>query len=96
MMLGLACATMVAVSCSPKKEAPKVLVLYYSQTGNTKLVAEEIASRLGADIEALVALPVREKIGRFKYVTEDDAENEYVSIGAQLAFELSELLNKED
>ncbi|MBR5040967.1 MAG: V-type ATP synthase subunit A [Clostridiales bacterium] len=54
------------------------------------------ALEMGADIEALVALPVREKIGRFKYVTEDDAENEYVSIGAQLAFELSELLNKED
>ena len=48
------------------------------------------------NIEALVALPVREKIGRFKYITEDDAENEFVSIGAQLAFELSELLNKED
>ncbi len=54
------------------------------------------ALEMGADIEALIALPVREKIGRFKYITEDDAENEYVSIGAQLAFELSELLNKED
>ena len=54
------------------------------------------ALEMGADIEALVALPVREKIGRFKYITEDDAENEFVSIGAQLAFELSELLNKED
>ena len=54
------------------------------------------ALEMGADIEALVSLPVREKIGRFKYITEDEAENEYVSIGAQLAFELSELLNKED
>ena len=54
------------------------------------------ALEMGAEIEALVALPVREKIGRFKYITEDDAENEFVSIGAQLAFELSELLNKED
>ena len=51
---------------------------------------------MGADIEALVALPVREKIGRFKYVTEDDAENEFVSIGAQLAFELSEVLSEEE
>ena len=54
------------------------------------------ALEMGADIEALVALPVREKIGRFKYVTEDDAENEYVSIGAQLAFELSEVLSEEE
>ena len=30
----------------------KVLVLYYSQTGATKTVAERIASELGADIEA--------------------------------------------
>lgn len=31
----------------------KVLVLYYSQTGATKAVAEELTAQLGADIEAL-------------------------------------------
>ena len=48
-----AVALMTVVSCSPKKEAPKskVLVLYYSQTSNTKTVAQEIATRLDADIE---------------------------------------------
>ncbi|MBO4473516.1 MAG: V-type ATP synthase subunit A [Clostridiales bacterium] len=66
----------------------KLILDYYDKASSTL--------EMGADIEALVALPVREKIGRFKYVTEDDAENEFVSIGAQLAFELSELLNKED
>ncbi|MBR5975371.1 MAG: V-type ATP synthase subunit A [Clostridiales bacterium] len=66
----------------------KLILDYYDKASSTL--------EMGADIEALVALPVREKIGRFKYVTEDDCENEYVSIGAQLAFELSELLNKED
>lgn len=50
---------MTAVSCGPKKETPKedtpkMLVLYYSQTGNTKAVAEEIATKLGADIEEIV------------------------------------------
>ncbi len=54
------------------------------------------ALEMGADIEALVALPVREKIGRFKYIAEDDAENEFISIGAQLAFELSELFSEEE
>jgi flavodoxin len=50
--------TLTAVSCgskkeTPKEEAPKMLVLYYSQTGNTKAVAEEIANKLGADIEEI-------------------------------------------
>ena len=65
----------------------KLILDYYDKAAGTL--------EMGADIEALVALPVREKIGRFKYVAEDDAENEFISIGAQLAFELSELLNKE-
>lgn len=45
---------MAAVSCSPKKDAPKALVLYYSQTGNTKAVAQEIATALGADMEEVI------------------------------------------
>ena len=52
-LLVLAAMLILAVSCSQKK-APKVLVLYYSQTSTTKTVAEEIANRLGADIEAIV------------------------------------------
>ena len=44
---------MTAACGGAKQESPKVLVLYYSQTGNTKMVAEEIANRLGADIEAI-------------------------------------------
>ena len=46
---------MTVVSCTPKKEAPKskVLVLYYSLTSNTKTVAQEIATRLDADIEEI-------------------------------------------
>ena len=41
---------LMAASCTQSK-APKCLVLYYSETGNTKAVAQEISSRLGADIE---------------------------------------------
>ena len=48
-----AVALMVVVSCTQKKETPKVLVLYYSQTSNTKTVAQEIATRLNADIEEI-------------------------------------------
>lgn len=54
-MLALVAAMMAALSCSTKKVEPKILVLYYSQTGNTKTVAEEFATKLGADIEEIVA-----------------------------------------
>ena len=54
-MLAVVAVVLAAVSCGSKKQAPKVLVLYYSQTGNTKAVAEEIAGRLGADMEAIEA-----------------------------------------
>ena len=58
LILLLAVVTLTAVSCgsrkeTPKEEAPKMLVLYYSQTGNTKAVAQEIANKLGADIEEI-------------------------------------------
>ena len=54
-----ALAVMVVTSCSQNNlrvkrgKAPKVLVLYYSQTSNTKAVAEEIATRLKSDIEEI-------------------------------------------
>lgn len=54
----IAATAMIFVSCGHKnvgKQAPKMLVLYYSQTSNTKSVAEEIANRLGADIEEIHA-----------------------------------------
>ena len=56
LIMAAVAATLAAVSCGPKKEAPKVLVLYYSQTSNTKAVADEIATRLGADTEEIVAV----------------------------------------
>ncbi len=53
LMMLAAVALMAVVSCTPKKETSKVLVLYYSQTSNTKTVATEIAKRLNADIEEI-------------------------------------------
>ena len=68
LMLVLATVTMAAVSCGPKKEAQKVLVLYYSQTSNTKTVAQEIATKLGADMEEIV--PVELYDGDFQATIE--------------------------
>ena len=55
MMLTLVAALLVAVSCGSKKETEqqKTLVLYYSQTSNTKALAQELARKLGADIEEI-------------------------------------------
>jgi len=44
----IAAALTVMAACT--EQQPKTLVLYYSQTGVTKGVAEEFASQLGADI----------------------------------------------
>ena len=78
MMLVLATMTLTAVSCGPKQEskneeatkevAPKMLVLYYSQTSNTKTVAQEIATKLGADIEEII--PVELYDGDFQATIE--------------------------
>ena len=56
-MIALLAAVMTAWGCGQKAAAPKVLVLFYSQTSNTKTVAEAIAARLGADIEEIIAEP---------------------------------------
>lgn len=54
-MMAIALAAMIAAaSCGQKSDAPKVLVLYYSQSDNTKAVAQEISTALGADLEEIV------------------------------------------
>ena len=72
MMVVLAVVALTAVSCGTKQEnadkAPKILVLYYSQTSNTKAVAEEIAKKLGADIEEIV--PIKPYDGDFQATIE--------------------------
>ncbi|MCD8026044.1 MAG: V-type ATP synthase subunit A [Clostridiales bacterium] len=50
----------------------------------------------GADIEMLVNMPVRERIGRFKYEQEDKTENELDSINAQIDSEIKEILERSD
>ena len=50
----------------------------------------------GADIEMLVNIPVRERIGRFKYTAENQIDGEFDSIEAQLDSELADVLKRSD
>ena len=53
-----------------------LVLAYYDKAGD--------ALKKGADIEKLAALEVREDIGRFKYVKEENVDKEYKEIIAQL------------
>jgi V/A-type H+-transporting ATPase subunit A len=46
----------------------------------------------GANAEAIEALPVREAIGRFKYVPEDKAEAEFEAVSEKLKMEIAGVL----
>lgn len=60
--LSLIALLLLSLSCTGNKKAEeqnepektKTLVLYYSQTGTTKVVADEIQRQLGADIDSIV------------------------------------------
>ena len=50
----------------------------------------QVALQEGADIEKLIALPVREQIGRFKYTPADQLQQAFESVSLQLERELHE------
>ena len=50
----------------------------------------------GADMNALIAMPVREKIGRYKYTTDADIESEYKNVEEELDKEVAVAFGKED
>lgn len=54
LLLGSGCKTNKTQNTDPQEG--KTLVLYYSQTGATRVVAEEIQRQLGCDIDSIVAV----------------------------------------
>lgn len=50
----------------------------------------------GAPLNSLIAMPVRERIGRFKYTLEPDLEEEYQNISEDLHSQIANALGKED
>ncbi|MBQ9545414.1 MAG: V-type ATP synthase subunit A [Clostridia bacterium] len=65
------------------------LVLSYYDLG-----LEALKAKTG--IDAIVALPVREKIGKFKFVTEEDCPAEYEQILDRLRDEMNDAAKEED
>ncbi len=49
--------------------------------------AEEAVAK-GADIETVAGLPIREKIGRFKYVAEENTDDEFSRLSTEISAEL--------
>lgn len=58
-------------------------------------VCSEALSK-GGDIEKLVAVPVRENIGRFKYVEEDNIGDEYEAVHKALLSQVSDVVNAKE
>ena len=50
----------------------------------------------GAPLNALINLPERESIGRFKYLTEDKIEEEYKKLSVNVAAAIDNITEKED
>ena len=50
----------------------------------------------GADVEEVAELPVREKIGRFKYIEEEKTDAEFQRLSLEISEELNGLLSKEE
>lgn len=66
----------------------KLVLAYYDKAND--------ALSLGADINKLAAIPVREDIGRFKYVAEENTEGEYARILAVLDAEITQVLDERE
>lgn len=75
---------------SPKKMhyMMTLVVNYYERSAD--------ALSKGASIKDIIDLPVREAIGRFKYIKEEDIDAEYEKVDSRLNAELADALNKEE
>ena len=61
--------SLAMMACFTACFAQKALVLYYSQTNNTKSVAEELQKQLGADIESVEAdKPIKSNLSKYKVI----------------------------
>lgn len=70
---------------------------YYMMKLVTEFYDESLdALGKGADIEDIVKLPVRESIGRFKYIHEDNIDDEYAAVSAALKKQLKNAMDSKE
>lgn len=65
----------------------KMIIDFYDRS---KEVIEKVP------VDDILSLPVKERIGRFKYVSEESIDDEYELINEQIKLEISQLLNREN
>lgn len=73
-------------SLAKQLDMMRLILEYYDRCGS--------ALDLGADIERLAALPVRERIGRFKYVKEENISAEYEKIIGELENQIAQSIKE--
>ena len=66
----------------------KLVMSYYEEA--TRALAQ------GGNMNKLIDLPVRERIGRYKYTKEEDIESAYDDIYTELCIEIANTIEKED
>ena len=66
----------------------KLVMSFYEKS--TKALSE------GADMKALISMPAREAIGRFKYTPEDQVDAKYKEVIDELDSEINAAFEKED
>ena len=70
---------------------------YYMMKLVTEFYDESLdALGKGADIEDIVKLPVRESIGRFKYIHEDNIDDEYAAVSVALKKQLKNAVDSKE
>ena len=75
---------------SLEKQFAMMKLVYAFYEGGVKALGE------GADINDIVAMETRERIGRFKYTHEEDVKAEYAKVSEELAKEFAQVTGKED
>ena len=66
----------------------KLVLAYYDQSME--------ALKNGAGVQGLINIPVREQIGRYKYIVEENLDTEYENVLKALAVQIKEVCGRED